>query len=120
MKRKVLTILGTRPEIIRLSQIIPKLDQVCDHRVLHTGQNYDPRLTDIFFQELGVRLPDCVLTSQGSLAQQLTTTFIGVEKFHADVRVQFFPRPLNEPSIFPIVPHLPVLGFFELTTTRPE
>lgn len=81
MQRKILTILGTRPEIIRLSQIIPKLDQVCDHRVLHTGQNYDPRLTDIFFQELGVRLPDCVLTSQGSLAHQLTTTFIGVEKY---------------------------------------
>jgi UDP-N-acetylglucosamine 2-epimerase (non-hydrolysing) len=81
MRRKILTILGTRPEIIRLSLIIPKLDQVCQHRVLHTGQNYDPRLTDIFFQELDIRLPDHVLTSQGSLAQQLSATFMGVEQY---------------------------------------
>ena len=52
MKRKILTILGTRPEIIRLSRVIPKLDLVADHRVLHTGQNYDPTLNDIFFEEL--------------------------------------------------------------------
>jgi UDP-N-acetylglucosamine 2-epimerase (non-hydrolysing) len=81
MRRKILTILGTRPEIIRLSLIIPKLDQVCQHRVLHTGQNYDPRLTDIFFRELDIRLPDHVLTSQGSLAQQLSATFMGVEQY---------------------------------------
>lgn len=81
MPRKILTILGTRPEIIRLSQIIPKLDTRCDHRVLHTGQNYDPTLTDIFFRELGIRLPDRVLASQGSLAQQLSSTFVGVEQY---------------------------------------
>ena len=55
MKRKILTILGTRPEIIRLSRVIPKLDQATNHRVLHTGQNYDPTLNDIFFQELDLR-----------------------------------------------------------------
>ena len=81
MRRKILTILGTRPEIIRLSQIIPKLDQVSDHRVLHTGQNYDPNLTDIFFQELDIRLPDRVLDSRGSLAEQLCSTFVGVEQY---------------------------------------
>jgi UDP-N-acetylglucosamine 2-epimerase (non-hydrolysing) len=55
---KVLTILGTRPEIIRLSLIIPRLDQFCQHVLVHTGQNYDPRLNDIFFKELGLRTPD--------------------------------------------------------------
>ncbi|QEX21444.1 UDP-N-acetyl glucosamine 2-epimerase [Hypericibacter adhaerens] len=55
---KIVTILGTRPEIIRLSLIIPRLDRLCDHRLVHTGQNFDPRLSDIFFSELGVRSPD--------------------------------------------------------------
>ena len=55
---KVLTILGTRPEIIRLSRVIPTLDAACEHRVAHTGQNFDARLSDIFFTELGLRQPD--------------------------------------------------------------
>ena len=62
---KVLTILGTRPEIIRLSLIIEKLDRLCDHVLAHTGQNYDPGLSDIFFQELGVRQPDHYLGVRG-------------------------------------------------------
>lgn len=81
MKRKILTILGTRPEIIRLSRIIPKLDQAADHRVLHTGQNYDPTLNDIFFEELQLRQPDAVLASRGTIGQQLAATFVGVEKY---------------------------------------
>ena len=55
---KVVTIFGTRPEIIRLSQVIRQLDRFCDHLLVHTGQNYDPNLSDIFFQELSVRQPD--------------------------------------------------------------
>ena len=55
---KVMTILGTRPEIIRLSRIIPLLDQLCDHVLVYTGQNYDPNLYDIFFNELEIRKPD--------------------------------------------------------------
>jgi UDP-N-acetylglucosamine 2-epimerase (non-hydrolysing) len=55
---KVMTIFGTRPEIIRLSRVIPMLDQFCEHILVYTGQNYDPNLSDIFFQELGVRTPD--------------------------------------------------------------
>ena len=58
---KVLTILGTRPEIIRLSRVIPLLDTLCDHVLIHTGQNYDRTLYDIFFEELGVRRPDHIL-----------------------------------------------------------
>jgi UDP-N-acetylglucosamine 2-epimerase (non-hydrolysing) len=55
---KVMTILGTRPEIIRLSGVIPLLDRNADHVLVHTGQNYDERLSRIFFEELGVRAPD--------------------------------------------------------------
>lgn len=63
---RILTILGTRPEIIRLSRIIPKLDQVTDHVLVHTGQNYDKNLSDIFFSELDVRQPDHYLGIQTS------------------------------------------------------
>ncbi|MCX6620785.1 MAG: UDP-N-acetylglucosamine 2-epimerase (non-hydrolyzing) [Acidobacteria bacterium] len=55
---KVMTILGTRPEIIRLSLVIRLLDQSCQHVLVHTGQNYDERLSQVFFDELGVRQPD--------------------------------------------------------------
>ena len=63
---RILTILGTRPEIIRLSRIIPKLDQFCDHILVHTGQNYDKKLSEIFFSELAVREPDHYLGIQTS------------------------------------------------------
>ena len=55
---KIMTILGTRPEIIRLSRVIPLLDASTEHVLVHTGQNYDERLSDVFFEELGVRRPD--------------------------------------------------------------
>src|ERR1039457_271385 len=55
---KVMTILGTRPEIIRLSRVIPLLDKHAQHVLVHTGQNYDERLSQLFFDELGVRAPD--------------------------------------------------------------
>lgn len=81
MKRKILTILGTRPETIRLARIIPKLDQASDHRLLHTGQNYDATLNDIFFDQLRLRRPDCVLQSRGTIGQQLAAIMIGVEQY---------------------------------------
>src|SRR5207302_3231266 len=62
---KILTVLGTRPEIIRLSRIIGKLDRLCDHVLIHTGQNYDPGLSDIFFSELNVRQPNHYLGIRG-------------------------------------------------------
>ncbi len=55
---KIVTLFGTRPEIIRLSRIIPALDRLCDQVVVHTGQNHDPALSDIFFSELKLRAPD--------------------------------------------------------------
>lgn len=57
-KLKVVTIVGTRPEIIRLSRLIPKLDEHTDHALVHTGQNYDPMLSDVFFKDLELRQPD--------------------------------------------------------------
>jgi UDP-N-acetylglucosamine 2-epimerase (non-hydrolysing) len=60
-----MTILGTRPEIIRLGRIIAALDRVCQHVLVHTGQNFDVNLNDIFFQELGIRQPDHFLAVRG-------------------------------------------------------
>jgi UDP-N-acetylglucosamine 2-epimerase (non-hydrolysing) len=62
---KVLTVLGTRPEIIRLGPLIELLDGLCDHILVHTGQNSDPALSDVFFEELGVRAPDRYLGVEG-------------------------------------------------------
>ena len=62
MKRlKVVTVVGTRPEIIRLSRLIPKLDEFTDHVLVHTGQNFDPKLKDVFFEDMGIRNPDIQL-----------------------------------------------------------
>lgn len=58
---KVMTVVGTRPEIIRLSKIIPKLDQYCNHHFVYTGQNWDKNLKDIFFEEFDLRLPNSEL-----------------------------------------------------------
>jgi UDP-N-acetylglucosamine 2-epimerase len=65
---KVMTIVGTRPEIIRLSRVIEKLDQHCCHILVHTGQNYDYELNGIFFDELGIRKPDRFLEAAGETA----------------------------------------------------
>ena len=67
---KVMTILGTRPEIIRLSRVIPLLDRHCEHTLVHTGQNYDKRLNDIFFKQLKVRAPDHVIVSKSNTAME--------------------------------------------------
>lgn len=69
---KVMTILGTRPEIIRLSRIIEKLDRLCEHVLVHTGQNFEPSLSERFFQQLGVRPPDQFLNVRGeTFGQQI-------------------------------------------------
>jgi UDP-N-acetylglucosamine 2-epimerase len=62
-KLKVLTVVGTRPEIIRLSRVLDILDKYCDHIFVHTGQNYDYELNQIFFDDLGIRKPDYFLNS---------------------------------------------------------
>jgi UDP-N-acetylglucosamine 2-epimerase len=69
-KLKVMTVIGTRPEIIRLSRVITKLDRYCDHVVVHTGQNYDYELNQIFFDDLGLRSPDFFLNASGDTAAE--------------------------------------------------
>lgn len=64
-KLKLMTIVGTRPELIRLSEIIKKADIYFEHIFVHTGQNYDARLNDIFYSDLGIRTPDCYLNVAG-------------------------------------------------------
>ena len=76
-KLKVITVVGTRPEIIRLSRVIEKLDRYCTHVLVHTGQNYDYELNQIFFDDLGIRKPDYFLnaastTPSGTIGQILT------------------------------------------------
>lgn len=58
MKRKVMTVVGTRPELIKMSRVIARLDQVFDHVLVHTGQNYDDALSRVFFDDLGIRAPN--------------------------------------------------------------
>jgi UDP-N-acetylglucosamine 2-epimerase (non-hydrolysing) len=79
---RVITILGTRPEIIRLSLIIKKLDQFCDKHVLvHTGQNFTKNLSDIFFEELDIRKPDYHLYNEkNTLGNQLATMYKELEQ----------------------------------------
>ena len=62
-KLKIATIVGTRPEIIRLSRVLSKLDEHCDHILIHTGQNYDYELNQIFFDDLNIRKPNYFLNS---------------------------------------------------------
>ena len=69
-KLKVMTVVGTRPEIIRLSRVLAKLDQHCEHVIVHTGQNYDYELNEIFFQDLEVRRPDHFLNAAGANAAE--------------------------------------------------
>ncbi len=80
-KIKVMTVLGTRPEIIRLSRVMTMLDAYTDHRIVHTGQNWDFELNEIFFSDLGVRKPDHFLgVDTSSLGAVLGGILIGAEK----------------------------------------
>jgi UDP-N-acetyl-L-fucosamine synthase len=69
-KLKVLTVVGTRPEIIRLSRVIAALDRACEHVLVHTGQNYDYELNEIFFHDLEIRKPDHFLAAAGATAAE--------------------------------------------------
>jgi len=65
-----MTVVGTRPEIIRLSRVMAVLDQYCDHNIVHTGQNYDYELNEVFFNDLGIRKPDLFLGAAGKTAAE--------------------------------------------------
>lgn len=87
---KFLTVLGTRPEIIRLSRVIQKLDGTCEHTLVHTGQNYDPNLNEIFFQQLGVRTPDYFLETAGSFGEQAGIILAKIEEIIRKIKPDRF------------------------------
>lgn len=84
---KIMTIVGTRPELIRLSLIIPKLDKYCTHTLVHTGQNYDNSLSKIFFDDLQLRRPDFYLDVKArTFGEQIGKILIESEKIIGRVR----------------------------------
>ncbi|MGQ0684331.1 non-hydrolyzing UDP-N-acetylglucosamine 2-epimerase [Bradyrhizobium sp.] len=86
-KLKVVTVVGTRPEIIRLSRVIARLDQHCDHVLAHTGQNYDYELNAIFFEDLSIRRPDRFLDCAGEgPAQTIGNVIAKVDRLFEEVR----------------------------------
>ncbi len=86
-KLKVMTIIGTRPEIIRLSRVMAALDRWADHIVVHTGQNYDFELNEVFFQDLGLRRPDHFLQAAGgSPAETIGQVIIAADRVLAAER----------------------------------
>lgn len=88
-KLKVMTVVGTRPEIIRLSRVLARLDEYCDHVLVHTGQNYDYELNQVFFEDLGVRKPDHFLDSAANstgAAQTIGNLIIAVDRVLGQVQ----------------------------------
>ena len=88
-KLKVMSVVGTRPEIIRLSRVLAALDKHCDHVLVHTGQNYDYELNQVFFEELGVRKPDFFLDSalgSNGAANTIGNLIIGVDGLLTEVQ----------------------------------
>ncbi|ABQ25891.1 non-hydrolyzing UDP-N-acetylglucosamine 2-epimerase [Geotalea uraniireducens] len=86
-KLKVMTVVGTRPEIIRLSCVLPKLDQYMEHILVHTGQNYDYELNEIFFTDLGIRQPDHFLGAAGATAAEtIGQIIIKIDPLLAEVK----------------------------------
>ncbi|MDI1361605.1 non-hydrolyzing UDP-N-acetylglucosamine 2-epimerase [Methylotenera sp.] len=86
-KLKVVSVVGTRPEIIRLSRVLASLDEHCDHILVHTGQNYDYELNQVFFDDLGVRKPDHFLNcaaNSNSAAHTIGNMIIAVDQVLAD------------------------------------
>lgn len=86
-KLKVVTVVGTRPEIIRLSRVMARLDEHCEHILVHTGQNYDYELNQIFFDDLGIRKPDHFLNAAGQTgAETIGNVIIAVDLVLAEVQ----------------------------------
>ncbi|ELB2120036.1 UDP-N-acetylglucosamine 2-epimerase (non-hydrolyzing) [Vibrio parahaemolyticus] len=86
-KLKVMSVVGTRPEIIRLSRVLAKLDEHCEHILVHTGQNYDFELNEVFFNDLGVRKPDYFLNAAGkNAAETIGQVIIKVDEVLAEIK----------------------------------
>ena len=86
-KLKVMTVVGTRPEIIKLSQVMKELDKFLEHVIVHTGQNYDYELNELFFEQLGIRKPDFFLEAIKGSASETIGDIIGkIDKVFADIK----------------------------------
>lgn len=86
-KLKVVTVMGTRPEIIRLSRVMTRLDKYCDHVMVHTGQNHDYELNEIFFRDLELRKPDHFLNAAGvNGAETIGKVIVAVDKVLAEIK----------------------------------
>ena len=86
-KLKIATVVGTRPEIIRLACVLKKLDEHCEHILIHTGQNYDYELNEIFFDDLGIRKPDYFLGAAGTTgAETIGNVIIEVDKVLEEIQ----------------------------------
>ncbi len=86
-KLKVMSVVGTRPEIIRLSRVLAKLDEHCEHTLVHTGQNYDFELNEVFFNDLGVRKPDYFLNAAGkNAAETIGQVIIKVDEVLEEIK----------------------------------
>ena len=112
-KLKVVTVVGTRPEIIRLSRVMARLDEVCDHVIVHTGQNYDYELNQVFFDDLAVRRPDHFLNSAGaSAAETIGNVIIAVDAVLAAERPEAMLVLGDTNSCMAVIPakrrHIPI------------
>ena len=86
-KLKIVTVVGTRPEVIRLACVLKKLDKYCEHILIHTGQNYDYELNEIFFDDLGIRKPDYFLGAAGATgAETIGNVIIEVDKVLEEIQ----------------------------------
>jgi len=86
-KLKIATVVGTRPEIIRLACVLKKLDEHCEHILIHTGQNYDYELNEIFFDDLGIRKPDYFLGAAGTTgAETIGNVIIKVDQVLEEIQ----------------------------------
>ena len=84
---KVATVVGTRPEIIRLSRVISSLDDYFDNTIIHTGQNYDYELNEVFFKDLDIRKPDYFLNSAGKNgAETIGKVIIAVDELFEEIQ----------------------------------
>ena len=86
-KLKVMTVVGTRPEIIKLSQVMKELDKHVEHIIVHTGQNYDYELNELFFEQLGIRKPDLFLeATKGSASETIGDIIAKIDRVFVDIK----------------------------------
>ena len=101
-KIKVMTIVGTRPEIIKLSEVMKELDQHVDHTIVHTGQNYDYELNEIFFADLNIRKPDIFLEAvKGTPSETIGDIIAKVDKVFAEVNPDAGFKELEPGALLP-------------------